>query len=148
MENIDEGIKPQVIWVKQVDKDKHRIMTHKEKMEYIINGSLEYLGLSKDYITVSRRISKRYSMNKRYIVPILYDYTRASMYEVAEALGYQRHSNALYHYSVLKNELSDDVYGYNKTKMIYRELLEYLGIDSNGHITKPINHEETKEGKE
>jgi len=141
--------KPKVVWIRQPANDTRRIMTHKEKTAYIINGSLEYLGLEEECLSRSRFLPKSVTMEKRYMIPILYDYTKASMLEIAGLLGYKDHSNVSYHYRVLKQELGD-TYGCDKTKMVYRELLAYLGIDSDGHINKHINddEEETKDPKE
>jgi len=86
-------------------------------------------------------------VDKRYMIPVLYDYTKANMLEIASLLGYKSHGIVSYHYRVLKEELGA-TYGCDKTKMVYRELLMYLGIDSEGHIKKQETHEETEEDEQ
>ena len=145
-------LRPTVVWIKQdvVDRNRYKVMTHKEKVKYILQGSMEYLGIDKSYFETPRKVSKVFSVNKKYIVPVLYDYTKASFIEIAGLLGYKCPSNASYHYKQMKDELSDKMFGYDKTKMIYKELLMYLGIDSDGHIIKHINSDEegTEDPKE
>jgi hypothetical protein len=56
--------------------------------------------------------------------------------EIAEKLCYKQHSVVIYHYKNMKDDLSGEVYGSNKTKQIYNELLTYLKLQDNDKTTK------------
>ena len=59
---------------------------------------------------------------------ILNEYTICDMRDIADCVGYKRPENAAYHLKRMKEELSEDMYGCAKTKMIYNELLKYLKL--------------------
>jgi len=105
-----------------------KIMTQPEKAEHIIVKGCEYFGLSRDML---RRPSKGRSgtaTKKRYLSLVLHEYTSYDGVEITEFLGYSDPQNVYRNVSVLKEELSEELYGNERTKRIYNELLSYLNL--------------------
>jgi len=69
-----------------------------------------------------------YWNEKRYFVPLLYDFTNARHTEIRDILGYRTASNVSACYARMKNELSEDMYGFDKTKRVYNELIEFINL--------------------
>jgi len=105
-----------------------KIMTQPEKIEYILSKCCEYFGISRDKLDEPHYSSSKLAEKKRLIIGVLKDNTILSYREIMALTGYKTHANVLYHYKLLQNELSDDAYGYDKTKRIYKELLNYLKL--------------------
>jgi len=115
--------------------DDKRVMTQPEKKDYILNGASDYFGISVEKITSQHNgnRSKLYG-KKKILISILYNYTDASFTEIAQILGYKTMQSVSLHFKNLKQELSGELYGCQKTQMIYNELLTYLNL--NGHENK------------
>jgi hypothetical protein len=101
----------------------------KEKIDLIINGFCDYYGISANELckTANRRQGAGWKW-KRFLVLILYDYTDLDMVEIMNVLGYKSYPHVSYHYNKLKEELSGELYGSQKTKLIYNELLKFLKL--------------------
>ena len=115
-----------------------KAMTQPEKKEYILRRASEYFGISVEKMT-SQRNGNRSALfgKKKILIPVLYNYTDASLTEIAQILGYKAMQSVSYHLKNLKQELSGELYGSQKTKMVYEELLTYLNL--NGHENKENN---------
>jgi chromosomal replication initiation ATPase DnaA len=105
-----------------------KIMTQPEKIEYIIKGSCEFFGIARNKFRCLTSSRSPIWHKKRHIIGVLHDYTAMSLREIAENLGYKEHTSILYHYKCLKRELSNEFYGYDKTKLVHKELLTYLKL--------------------
>lgn len=105
-----------------------RVMTHQDKVDYILSKSFEYFGITP---TKGQSVFAGRTPNwnkKRYIAKVLLDNTVLTQQEIADALGYSQHSSIIYHAKTLANELSPDVYGEEKTKRIYSDYISYLNL--------------------
>lgn len=113
-----------------MDDVKQSIMTQPEKVEYIISGCCDYFGITKD--DIARNTGSRSSIwdKKRFIVYLLFNHTPCNTTDITKYLGYKSRRNVSYHIKMLEDELSENTYGNNKTKMIYNELLSYLNLKS------------------
>jgi hypothetical protein len=129
-----------------MEDDDNKIMTQPEKIEYILGGACDYFGINRSDLWEENGHSRRNELwgKKRYIIPLLLDYTNTSIRETGRLLGYKGGYRAIkYHYDTMKEELSGELYGSQKTKMIYTELLSYLKLNSY-ETTKTSN--EAKKG--
>lgn len=113
-----------------MDDVKQSIMTQPEKVEHIISGCCAYFGITKEDLT--RKTGGRSSIwfKKRFVGYLLSNYTACNTFEIIEAIGYKQRNSITYHIKTLEDELSENTYGNNKTKMIYNELLSYLNLKS------------------
>ena len=105
-----------------------KIMTQPEKVEHILNGCCEYLGLKREDLQRNNGSRSTLWYKKRYMLVLLKDKTVLSTKEIQSLLGYKQQNTVIFHYKNIKDELSDKVYGSQKTKMIYNELLNYLKL--------------------
>ena len=103
-------------------------MTQPEKIEHILNGGCEYLGVKRELLEEKTGSRSKIWHKKAFLVMLLNEYTILSVDEIANHLGYKTHANVLYNIRKMKDELSEDVYGSKKTKMIYYELLKHLEL--------------------
>ena len=110
------------------DANNGKIMTQAEKTQLILNKGCEYLGITRDQLLEGLGSKSKIWDKKRFLIPILYDYTICNYSDIAFYLGYKTHSNVIYHLNLIKDELSVDVYGSEKTKQVYKELLSYLNL--------------------
>ena len=108
--------------------DDKRVMTQPEMIEKILSGSCEYFGVPRN--AIKNKVGTRSPLwgKKKYIIVLLYDYTACTLWDIARILGYNSHSNMLYHYKKIKEEISGELYGSEKTQLIYNELLTYLKL--------------------
>jgi hypothetical protein len=104
------------------------IMTQPEKVEHILRGSCDYFGITKEDFFKKYGARSHIWKKKKYIAHILLNHTACNMSEVIQKLGYGQYNNANHHLKQITDELSDDIYGCKKTKMIYNELLSYLNL--------------------
>lgn len=111
-----------------MDNADNRVMTLSARRDYVLKGASEYFDLDIKLMTAKRTKRDKSWWQKRYLVVILYDYTQATFQDIAETLGYKTHVTPFYHYAKMKDELSDTMYGAEKTKRIYNELLTYLNL--------------------
>lgn len=104
------------------------ILTLAQRRDHILKGASEYFDLDIKLMTSKTTKRSKQWWQKRYLVVLLSDYTQATFQDIAETLGYKTHVTPLYHYNKMKDELSDTMYGTEKTKRIYAELLKYLNL--------------------
>ncbi len=108
--------------------DGKRVMTQPEKVEYIMDKGCEFFGLTRqELVTKDYRKSKMW-YKKRFILGVLSDETALSLKEIAGCVGLKNHSTILYHKRCLDEELSEEVYGSQRTKTINKEFLSYLNL--------------------
>ena len=105
-----------------------KIMTQPQKMEYIIEKGCEYFGLSKEKLTAPNMGKSAIAGKKKYISLVLSEYTAYNVVEIASELSYKSPQNVYRNILNLKEELSEEFYGTDKTKRIYNELLNYLQL--------------------
>ena len=105
-----------------------RIMTQTEKVDYILQGACKYFGFTLEELQIKTGSRSPIWEKKRYLIHILENYTSCNYYEIANLLGYATHVNVLYHLRRINEELSDKSYGFDKTKRVYNELLNYLQL--------------------
>ncbi len=103
-------------------------MTQAEKIAYIINKSCMYFGVTPDELRPHHNPKTEYVTDRRFIIKALSDNTTLSHLQIAKLLGYKQDHNVRYHYNVLNNDLSNEVYGSEKTKRLYREYITYLNL--------------------
>jgi len=111
-----------------MDDVKQSVMTQPEKIEHIIAGSCSYFGISKDDLFKTTGHRSHVWDKKRYIAFILREHTACNMTEITNKLGYGQYNNTNHNLKRITDELSEDIYGNKKTKMIYNELLSYLNL--------------------
>ena len=116
--------------MENVDEVKGKALTQPEKIDMIINGACDFFGITKEGLMEKRGTRSKYWEYKRYFVPLLFDHTSATHTVITKLLNYVNHSNSSQCYARMKNELSDNIYGYDKTKKVYKELLTYLNLDN------------------
>lgn len=103
-------------------------MTQPEKLEHILNGASAYFGIPREDWTKKSGSRSNTWRKKRYLIPLLYDYTDSTWFDIMRLLGYNQHGTIKFHYDNLKEEISGEFYSSPKTKMVYKELLEYLKL--------------------
>jgi chromosomal replication initiation ATPase DnaA len=111
-------------------------MTQPELIDHIITNGSKYLGIGEIETMEGVHYRTKQWERKRYLISVLCDHTIMTFKEIAEKLGYKQHSVVIYHYKNMKDDLSGEVYGSNKTKQIYNELLTYLKLQDNDKTTK------------
>ena len=104
-------------------------MTKPEKIKYIIRKSAEYFGITTDELVHVIGTKNNIHRMKRYVALIILNQTETSMAELASILNYSYGCNVSVALKKIREELSDEFYGVNKTKVVYNELLEYLGYE-------------------
>ena len=107
-----------------------KIITQPEKVEAYLQGCCEYFGMKRSELSKNQYSSSTYTVRKRFIIGVLCKYTILTQREIALLLGYKTHPSIHFHLKKLEEELSDEAYGYDKTKWIWQELLTYLKINS------------------
>ena len=105
-----------------------KIMTQPEKVEHILNGCCDYFGLKREDLQAENGSRSHIWNKKRYILSILMDKTALSINEIKSLLGYKQYGTVVFHYNNIKDGLSEESYGNDKTKMIYNELLTFLKL--------------------
>lgn len=121
-----------------VNADNKRVMTQTEKVEYILDRGCEFLGLTRsDLLEGGIKGRDLKWKRKRYLIPILTDYTILSPKEVAGILGYTQPTTCLIARETIKREISGELYGSKKIKLVYDELLTYLNL--NNHENQETN---------
>ena len=103
-------------------------MTQPEKIEHILNGGCEYFGFKRDDLIKEHDKGDKVWRPKTYLVIFLHKFTILNNTEISKLLGYKHGTAVSYHLKRMKEELSEDMYGCAKTKMIYNELLKYLKL--------------------
>ena len=104
-------------------------MTQPEKIDYIINKGCEYFGLTPDDLLRKTGTRSNVHRMKRYIALIILDHTETTMAGVATTLGFWNKDSVSSAIKKIRDELSDEFYGMNKTKIVYNELLKYLDYE-------------------
>ena len=102
-------------------------MTQPELVDHLLTKGCEYLGIK---LPTAKGLNSNDPnwKRKRYLITLLSDYTVLSQREIYKLLGYKRNGTASYHYKNIKDELSNETYGNDKTKLIYKGLLNYLKL--------------------
>lgn len=120
------------------DANNKRVMTQPQKVEYILNKGCEFLGLTRDDIIeggVGYKSAKW--QKKRYLIPVLQDYTILTPTEIGRALGYCDVASLAKAREVIVRDISGELYGSKKIKLVYDELLTYLNL--NNHENQETN---------
>lgn len=129
-----------------MDDVDNKIMTQPEKVEYILNKGCEFLGLTREDVLeggVGYKSAKW--QKKRYLIPVLSDYTILTPTEISQILGYCDVASLLKAKEVITKDISGELYGSKKIKLVYDELLTYLKL--NNHENKETNQtEKTSKG--
>ena len=103
-------------------------MTQPEQINNILIGGCKYFGLTMDELQIKTGSRSIIWEKKRYLIPILDEYTVCNTDAIANYLGYKSRANVIFHRKNIREALSDEVYGETKTKRIYNELLSYLNL--------------------
>ena len=104
------------------------MMTQAEKIEHIINKSCTYFGVTRDDLKPHINPKTEYLTNRQFIIKVLTDNTTLSCVSIAKLLGYRQHGTVKYHYNVISDDLSENVYGSDKIKRLYKDYLNYLNL--------------------
>ena len=107
--------------IKQVESISLAGMTQPQVIQHITKQGCKYLGLKYP-------IEDAYPKNRKFIAYILYKYTIATKPEIAELLSYSDDTSVFKAIARVKDEISSECYGNEKTKMIYKGLLNYLKL--------------------
>ena len=110
------------------DVGDREVMTQPERVEYIIDKGCEYFGVDKKDLISPNRGRSAMGGKKRYLSMVLSEYTVLNVPEITELLSYSSPQNVYRNILGLKQELSEELYGCEKTKRIYNELLSYLNL--------------------
>jgi len=110
------------------DVDDREVMTHSERVDYIINKGCEYFGMEKSELISACGTRNNKHRVKRYIALALYTKTETTMGTIGFMLGFGSNLGVSGALKKIKEELSDDFYGENRTKEVYNELLSYLNL--------------------
>lgn len=103
-------------------------MTQPQKIQHIITKSAEYFGIEGVEFTTSFMNKGDLFNKKPYVVYILSQHTACTQREISKLMGYADHSNVSYVIRNMKDALSGESYGNEKTKMIYNELIKYIDL--------------------
>ena len=110
------------------DVDDRKVMTQPEKVDYILDNSCGFFGIKRGDLTINTGSRSKIWFKKRFIVAVLDEYTACIQEEIAVLVGYRDRTNVSTHLKKIKEELSGELYGCEKTKRIYNELLSYLNL--------------------
>lgn len=129
-----------------MDDVDNKVMTQPQKVEYILNKGCEFLGLTREELTDGGRGFRAPKWSKkRYFIPILTNYTILTPTEIGEVLGYYDVAALRSARERINTDLSEEFYGSEKIKLVYKELLTYLKL--NNHENKETNQtEKTSKG--
>lgn len=105
-----------------------KIKTHKGLIRYIVSRGHQFFNM--EYPRLYYR-DKSDHASRRFIVAVLKNYTLASEQEICDLLIYSSKRSMWSSYQTIKDELSDDLYGSDKTKFIYNQLINYLKLNQN-----------------
>lgn len=106
----------------------NKIMTQPEKVDYILTRGCKYFGIAKADL-VKNIGAKSYLWDKKRVLAYILDkHTPANIKDIQKSLGYKSHATILFHISKMEDSLSDQVYGDDKIKMVYKELIQYLEL--------------------
>ena len=101
-------------------------MTQPEKVKYIIDKSVEYFGITKERLLNDHGSRSGNQRIKRYIALILSEETELTQQAIAEEISVSNKDCVCVMLKKIREELSDDFYGINKTKVVYRDLLKHI----------------------
>ena len=103
-------------------------MTQAEKVEYIIDRSCTYFGITRDEIKPRMKPKSELVTARRFVIKTLSDHTVLSFQRIADLLHFKTHSNITFHLAAINNDLSNETYGSDKIKRLYKEYLDYLNL--------------------
>lgn len=104
------------------------VLTQPEKIKLILEKSAQYFGVTVDELTRKQVKKGKVSPHKKLVIPILFDNTNLTGVKIGELMGYRDHVTANHHYRNMRDELSDETYGNERTKKLYKELVQFIGI--------------------
>ena len=104
------------------------MMTQPEKIDHILAKSAEYFGRTRAELFAQSRRQTKCSNERRLLIPMLFEKTSLKQKEIGILLGYNNIQTVQFHYRAIKDELADGAYGFEKTKTVYKELSEYIGL--------------------
>jgi len=110
----------------------NKILTQPEKIEYILSKGCEYFGIQRADLSKPNQPGSHSTIweKKKMLIPVLYQNTISNYKDIARCLGYRTTANVTHHSNTLKDELSNETYGSDKTKLIYKELLAYINLEA------------------
>jgi len=103
-------------------------MTQPDQIEGILIKTAEYFGIPRELLNKNYGNRSGIWKYKRYLIVILMDNFDMTFTQIGKLLNYKTPQNVSYSYHQLKNELSDDFFGYEKVKKTYKRLIEYIGL--------------------
>ena len=110
------------------DVDNRKVMTQPEKAEYIISRGCKYFNIDRDDLSPKSGGRSSIASKKKYILMVLSEHTVYNLKELGKLMEYNYVGNVGKLIAGLKDELSGELYGCEKTKRIYNELLSYLNL--------------------
>ena len=124
-----------------VNADNKRVMTQPQKVEYILEKGCEFLGLTRaDFISGTIGRKSDVWQKKRLLIPILNDNTLLTPTKIADVLGYRDVTAVIKARDLIMRDISGELYGSKKIKLVYDELLTYLNL--NNHENQEANQRE------
>ena len=108
--------------------DDRKVMTQPEKVNYIVSKSADYFGVSRTEILKNNYKKKKISGKRKFVVYLLYKFTACNNADISRIMNYKSQQNIAYFIKQTEDELSNETYGNEKSKMIYKELLSYLNL--------------------
>ena len=103
----------------------------KKEVDALLLKFCEYYGVTLDMLLQTRKgrgAGDSVWKWKRFLVIILYDYYDLDFTEIQSVLGYKSYNGVYGNYQILKEELSDALYGSDKVKLSFNKLLKYLQL--------------------
>lgn len=104
------------------------MMTQPEKVDFIMDKTCAFFGVSREEIKIQGDKGASRFISRRFAIKTLRDNTMLTFKSIADLLGYKKQETALYHYNTFTDEISDNVFGSEKTKRIYKEYTDYLNL--------------------
>jgi hypothetical protein len=110
-----------------------QVKTHKRLISHIISRGHQFFGM--EYPRLYYR-DKSDHASRRFILAVLKNFTLATEQDICDSLIYSSKRSMWSSYQTIKDELSGDLYGSDKTKFIYKQLINYLKLQDNDTTTK------------
>ena len=111
-----------------MENDVSKVMTQPEKIDYILSGAAKYFGRKEEELYSPEKKTARFGSEKKLIALILSQHTSLKAWEIAQRLGFRAKCTVYAHCRDAKEELSDNNYGFEKSKLLYKELMSYLNL--------------------
>lgn len=102
-------------------------LNNHEKIDHIINGVCSFYDIPRDFVSKFGVGNNADLWDcRKYLTVLLYERTGLTFKNIAPLLGFKTHANVIHHYKTLKNQLSKEYYGDEKSKQTYNDLLKHL----------------------